>query len=88
MPSNNKIRELIGVIDPRLGRILIGMNDDIHALRGSVRDLATLMNQLADLMGKQQVVMSAMKGYTKRLQEMGMAVGSDPSVTGEHDEPL
>jgi hypothetical protein len=88
MPSNNKIRELIGVIDPRLGRILIGMNDDIHALRGSVRDLATLMNQLADLMGKQQVVMSAMKGYTKRLQEMGMAVGSDPSVTGEVDEPL
>lgn len=83
--DDRTIRELRGSIDPRLGKILISMNGDIHALRQHVSAMATMMNQLADLLGKQQLVMENFKPYVQRLKQMGMEVGSDPSVTGEID---
>lgn len=83
--NDRDIRELRGSIDPRLGKILISFNGDIHALRQHVAAMGTLMNQLADVMGKQQVVMENFKPYIQRLKQMGMEVSSDPSVTGEID---
>lgn len=86
MPSNRDIMELRGKYDPKLIEMLLKMNSDIHAVRQAVGNLATMMNQLADLLGQQQVVMGSMKGYVERLKAMGMEVGSDPSITGEADE--
>lgn len=85
MPTDRDIRELRGSIDPRLGKILISMNGDIHAMRQMISQMATMMNGLADLLGKQQIIMENMKPYVQRLRDMGMAVGSDPSITGEVD---
>ena len=86
MPTDRDIRELRGSIDPRLGKILIQMNGDIHALRQMVSAMAGQMNQLADVMGKQQVVMEHFRPYIQRLKQAGMEVSSDPSVTGEIDD--
>jgi microcompartment protein CcmL/EutN len=88
MPTDRDIRELRGVIDPRLGKILIELNGDVHALRQAMQSVASMMNQLADVMGKQQIVMQNFKPYIQQLKQMGMEVGSDPSITGEIDEPV
>lgn len=85
MPSNRDIMELKQHHHPKLIELLLKMNSDIHAVRQAVGNLATMMNQLADLLGQQQVVMGTMKGYVERLKAMGMEVGSDPSITGEVD---
>lgn len=85
MITDRDIRELKGNIDPRLGKILISMNGDIHALRQHVAAITSLMNQLAELLGKQAIVMENFKPYVQRLKQMGMEVGSDPSITGEID---
>jgi len=83
--NDRDIRELRGSIDPRLGKILISFNGDIKALRQHVASLTTLLNQLADVMGKQQIVMEKFKPLMQRAKQMGIDIGSDPSVTGEID---
>jgi len=83
--NDRDIRELRGHIDPRLGKILISFNGDIHALRQHVASVTTLLNQLADVMGKQQIVMEKFKPLMQRAKQMGIDIGSDPSVTGEID---
>jgi len=83
--NDRDIRELRGSIDPRLGKILISLNGDIKALRQHVASLTTLLNQLADVMGKQQIVMEKFKPLMQRAKQMGIDIGSDPNVTGEID---
>lgn len=83
--NDRDIRELRGSIDPRLGKILISHNADIKALRQHMASLTTLLNQLADVMGKQQIVMEKFKPLVQRAKQMGIEIGSDPSVTGEID---
>jgi hypothetical protein len=90
MPTDRDIRELRGDIDPRLGKILIGMNGDIHALRQMIRQLASMFDHMASMMQIHSTALAKMKeneDYAQRLKAMGMEVSSDPSVTGEIDEP-
>lgn len=85
MANNRDIMELTGAIDPRLVKLLLNMNSDIHAIRQQVGAVSSMMNQLAEVMGQQAIVMENFKPYIQRLKEMGMAIGSDPSITGEAD---
>lgn len=89
MPTDRDIRELRGHIDPRLGKILIEMNGDIHALRQMIRSLAGMFDHMASMIQVHSTALVQMKDnedYVKKLREMGMTVSSDPSVTGEIDE--
>lgn len=63
------------------------MNSDVHNLRKLVAECATSFNQLADVMQQQQIVMERFKGYADKMRQMGVSIGSDPTVTGEVDEP-
>lgn len=86
MPSNAQIRSALkGKIDPELGRVLISLNEDNAALKQMVNEIAGMINQLADLMGKQQLMMDTFKPYINKMKQLGLDVGSDPTVTGEHD---
>lgn len=91
MPTDRDIRELRGTIDPRLGRILIDMNGDIHALRQAIGTLASVCQELASALNVHntklaEVVQSRANPHAERLRQMGMEVSSDPSVTGEIDD--
>ena len=90
MPTDRDIRELRGSIDPRLGRILIEMNGDIHALRQAIGTLAGICQELAAALkmhnSQLEKVRKQANPHAERLQRMGMEVSSDPSVTGEIDD--
>lgn len=91
VPTDRDIRELRGAIDPRLGKILIGMNGDIHALRQAIGTLAGICQELAAALNVHnaklaQVVASKANPHAENLRKMSMEVSSDPSVTGEIDE--
>ena len=86
MANNRDIMQLQGTIHPDLLKILLSLNSDIHVLRQHMSSAATMLNQLADVMGQQQVVAENFKPYIDKLKAMGMSVGSDPTITGEVDD--
>lgn len=88
--NTRDIRELLrGHIDPKLGRVIIAQQEDIASLRQQVMSLAGMFSQLAN----NQIVQAnaverlrAMRPLAEKLKAMGEEVGSDPSITGAHDE--
>jgi hypothetical protein len=74
------------VNDPRFIAIMEEMNEQMQAFRKTFGEVVMQMNEIADLIGSQQTVLEHMKPVMRRAKELGIAVGSDPSITGEHDE--
>lgn len=88
--NTRDIRELLrGHIDPRLGKVLISQQEDIAALKQQLMQLAGLFDQLVN---NQIAIANATKGLqqltplAQKMKQMGMEVGSDPSLTGEYDQ--
>lgn len=79
-----------GNVPPGVFKALMSFNEDIHAMRQQIMQLATMFDQLVN---NQIAISSATKILTdqsaiaQKLKQMGMEVGSDPSITGEADEP-
>ena len=73
------------VNDPRFIAIIEEINEQQQAFRKTFGEVVMQMNEIADLIGSQQVVLDKMKPYVERIKKLGIAVGSDPSITGEHD---
>lgn len=79
-----------GNVPPGVFKALMSFNEDIHAMRQQIMQLATMFDQLVN---NQIAIANATKTLTdqssiaKKLKQMGMEVGSDPSITGEVDEP-
>lgn len=92
MPITDRdIRELRGKIDPLLGKILIEMNGDIHAIRQAIGTLAQATAELAGALNLHNAKLAHLaqtKGNNaaERLQQQAMEVGSDPTITGEIHE--
>ena len=88
--NTRDIRELLrGHIDPRLGKVLISQQEDIAALKQQLMQLAGLFDQLVN---NQIAIANATKDLqqltplAQKMKQMGMEVGSDPSLTGEYDQ--
>jgi hypothetical protein len=90
--NSRDIREALrGRVDPRLGSVLIALNEDVKALRQQMMKLAELFDQLADNQIRQANAVNTLRmqlPYLKALKEQGQAVGSDPSITGENDRDI
>ena len=89
MPTDRDIRTLRGKIDPELGKILIAMNSDIHAMRQMIQQLASLFDHVASMLHLHSNALAQMRTHETHIQnlrKMGMEVSSDPSITGEVDE--
>jgi hypothetical protein len=82
-------RELRGHVDPRVLKLLIKMNEDLHAHKQMIMQLAALFDKLADnqiIISNATQTLQNMMPHIQRMKQMGMEVGSDPTLTGEHDE--
>ena len=87
--NTREIRELLrGNIDPRLGRVLIAQQEDIASLRQMVMTLGSMFQQLCDNQITQAgavETLRSMRPLAQKMKDMSSGVGSDPSITGEHD---
>jgi|688.fasta_scaffold913314_1 hypothetical protein len=84
-------QDLRGKIPPELGRILIEMNGDIHAIRQAIGTLASTLSQLAHALGIHNAKLAELSqtkanNMHERLAQIGSEVGSDPTITGEIHE--
>lgn len=88
--NTRDIRELLrGNIDPRLGKVLISQQEDIAALKQMVMQLAGLIDAILNNQIKQANAVEQMRHLrplAEKQRQVAIAVGSDPSMTGEHDE--
>lgn len=83
-------RELTGHVHPSVLKALIKMNGDMTALRQQIMTLASLYDKSMDNQMKIANATEALQNlmpHIQRMKEMGMEVGSDPTLTGEHHEP-
>jgi hypothetical protein len=87
--NTRDIRELLrGSIDPKLGKVLISQQEDIASLKQMVMQLAGLFDQMLNnqiTIANATKDLQAMTPLMKKMKQMGMEVGSDPSLTGESD---
>lgn len=87
--NTRDIRELLrGSIDPKLGKVLIAQQEDIAALKQMVMKLAGMFDQVVDNQLKQAGAvgeLSALRPLAVRMRQEAVSIGSDPSMTGEHD---
>lgn len=82
-------RELRGHVDPRVLKLLLKMNEDMHAMRQQIMSLAGLFDQMVNnqiVLAGATATMKDMMPHVQRMKAAGMEVGSDPTLTGEHDE--
>lgn len=79
-------RTLQSNLHPEALKLILGLADVVYGLQNDVKELAKIFDRLVD---NQIVQASAFKELqknsvtAKRLKEMGIEVGSDPSVTGD-----
>lgn len=88
--NTRDIRELLrGHIDPKLGKVLISQQEDIASLKQMVMQLAGLFDKVLNnqiIIANATKELQAMTPLMKKMKEMGMEVGSDPTLTGEYDK--
>lgn len=76
-------------LHPHVAKVLVQIVEDNHAMKQQIMQLASLFDGLinnqirqAQAVGKLQ----ALEPHIRKMKELGLAVGSDPTLTGEHDE--
>jgi hypothetical protein len=80
---------LRGKIDPNLGKVLITHNEDIASLKQMIMKLAGALQDFAHVLQTQHELIRRIKELTptaQKAEQLGISVGSNPVVTGEHDE--
>lgn len=78
-----------GSVPSKLFEAMLSFNNDIHALRQQIMQLAAMFSQLADnqiIQANATQVLREQTPYLKNLKQQGMEVSTDPSITGEADE--
>lgn len=80
-----RMAALRGEVHPKLLEVLHEQEEMIQGMRSLISDMGNQMNQIADLFGSQQTVLDKMKPYVARMKQLGIAAGSDPTITGELD---
>jgi hypothetical protein len=87
--NTREIRELLrGHIDPRLGKVIIAQQEDIAALKQMTMTLAGMFDQLVTNQIAQANAVDSMRSLrplAEKLKNTAVSIGSDPSLTGEHD---
>ena len=87
MINSRQIRELRGSIDPRLGKILVGLCEDNHTLKQQVQLLAGMFDQMCNLLNTQSAALGAVKqAQVAAMRQRGVEVSTDPTLTGEIGE--
>lgn len=88
--NTRDIRELLrGHVDPRLGKVLIAQQEDIAALKQMVMRLAGMFDHLVDNQLAQANAVDAMRALrplADKLKQQAVEVGTDPVLTGQHDD--
>ena len=82
-------RELTGQIHPALLKTLIRIVEDHNAMKQQIMSLASLMDRMADTQSHTIMATKQLQEALplhKRAKELAIRVGSDPTLTGEHDE--
>lgn len=92
-------RECRGKVPPGIFGALLGINEDIRSMRQQIMELAGALVTLSDIAEKLNVLMDnptikrgaltnleRMSAVAARAKQLGVSVGSEPTLTGEADE--